>query len=59
MPSEVDESDIMGYTEPYTDAYPEKGGETNFDRELNDCFAGTDEQIGENNICSTFAGPLN
>lgn len=35
MPSEVDESDIMGYTKSYTDTYPEKNGETNFNRELN------------------------
>ena len=31
---EVDESAILGYTESYTDTYPEKHGETNFNREL-------------------------
>lgn len=31
---EVDESAILGYTESYTDTYPEKNGETNFNREL-------------------------
>ena len=31
---EVDESAILGYTESYTDTFPEKNGETNFNREL-------------------------
>ena len=31
---EVDESAILGYTEFYTDTFPEKHGETNFNREL-------------------------
>ena len=34
MPSEVDESAIVGYTESYTDTFPENNGETNFNREL-------------------------
>lgn len=34
MPAEVDESAILGYTSSYTDAFPEKNGETNFNREL-------------------------
>ena len=34
MPAEVDESAILGYTESYTDTFPEKDGETNFNREL-------------------------
>ncbi len=34
MPAEVDESAILGYTDSYTDAFPEKNGETNFNREL-------------------------
>lgn len=34
MPAEVDESAIIGYTESYSDTYPEKDGETNFNREL-------------------------
>ena len=31
---EVEESAILGYTESYTDTYPEKNGQTNFNREL-------------------------
>ena len=31
---EVEESAILGYTESYTDTYPEKHGQTNFNREL-------------------------
>lgn len=31
---EIDESAILGYTESYTDTFPEKHGETNFNREL-------------------------
>lgn len=34
MPAEVDESAILGYTDSYTDAFPQKNGETNFDRDL-------------------------
>lgn len=34
MPAEVAESAILGYTTGYTDAFPEKNGETNFNREL-------------------------
>ena len=34
MPAEIDESAILGYTESYTDTFPEKNGETNFNREL-------------------------
>lgn len=33
MPVEVDESTIIGYTESFTDKFPEKDGETNFNRE--------------------------
>lgn len=35
IPGEIDESAIVGYTSSYTDTFPEKDGETNFDRELN------------------------
>ena len=35
MPAEIDESAIIGYTTSYTDTFPEKDGETNFNRELN------------------------
>lgn len=38
-PAEIDESAIIGYTTSYTDTYPEKDGETNFNRELNMPYA--------------------
>lgn len=39
MPAEIDESAIIGYTTSYTDTYPNKDGETNFNRELNMPYA--------------------
>ena len=39
MPAEINESAIIGYTTSYTDTYPEKDGETNFNRELNMPYA--------------------
>lgn len=39
MPGEVDESAIIGYTTSYTDTFPEKNGETNFNRELDMAYA--------------------
>lgn len=39
MPAEIDESAIIGYTTSYTDTYPDKDGETNFNRELNMPYA--------------------
>lgn len=39
MPAEVDESAIVGYTKSYTDTFPEKNGETNFNRELDMPYA--------------------
>lgn len=39
MSAEVDESAILGYTESYTDTFPEKDGETNFNRELDMPYA--------------------
>ena len=39
MPAEIAPSAIIGYTTSYTDTYPEKEGETNFDRELNMPYA--------------------
>ena len=39
MPAEIDESAIIGYTTSYTDTFPEKDGETNFNRELNMPYA--------------------
>lgn len=42
MPAEIDESAIIGYTSSYTDTYPEKDGETNFNRELGMPYAKVD-----------------
>ena len=39
---EVEESAILGYTISYTDTYPEKDGETNFNRELGMPYAKVD-----------------
>ena len=39
MPAEIDESAIIGYTTSYTDTYPQKNGETNFNRTLNMPYA--------------------
>ena len=39
LPAEIDESAIIGYTTSYTDTFPEKDGETNFNRELNMPYA--------------------
>ena len=34
VPAEIDDSAILGYTKYYTDTFPKKNGETNFNREL-------------------------
>ena len=34
MAGEVDDSAILGHTLSYTDTFPQKDGETNFNREL-------------------------
>ena len=39
MAGEVDDSAILGYTASYTDTFPEKDGETNFDRETGKPYA--------------------
>ncbi len=39
IPADVDESAIIGYTTSYTDTFPEKNGETNFNRELDMPYA--------------------
>ena len=39
MEEEIDEIAVIGYTEYYTDTFPERNGETNFNRELNMPFA--------------------
>lgn len=42
---EVDESAIIGYTTSYTDTFPEKNGETNFNRELDMAYAEVEDGI--------------
>lgn len=39
MPAEIDPSAIIGYTDSYTDTFPKKDGETNFNRELDMPYA--------------------
>jgi len=39
IPAEIDESAIIGYTEYYTDTFPERDGETNFNRSLGMAYA--------------------
>ena len=43
--AEVDDSAIIGYTNSYTDSFPSKNGETNFNRELNMPYAQIEEVI--------------
>lgn len=45
MPGEVDNSAIIGYTSSYTDAFPEKDGETDFNREIGMPYAKVEEGI--------------
>ena len=45
MSGEVDNSAIIGYTSSYTDTFPEKDGETNFNREIGMPYAKVDEGI--------------
>lgn len=39
IPAEIDESAILGYTKSYTETFPKKNGETNFNRELGMAYA--------------------
>ena len=39
VPAEIDDSAILGYTKYYTDTFPKKNGETNFNRELGMAYA--------------------
>lgn len=39
IPAEIDESAILGYTKSYSDTFPKKDGETNFNRELGMSYA--------------------
>ena len=45
IPAEVDESAILGYTKSYTDTFPKKNGETNFNRELGMAYAKVEDGI--------------
>lgn len=45
MPAEIDESAIIGYTESFTDKFPEKDGETNFNRDLGMPYARVEDGI--------------
>lgn len=45
IPAEIDESAIFGYTKSYTDTFPKKNGETNFNRELGMAYAKVEEGI--------------
>lgn len=38
-PDEVDESAIIGYTDSYTDTFPEKDGQTSFNRKTGMSYA--------------------
>lgn len=54
MPAEIDDSAIIGYTNSYTDSFPSKNGETNFNRELNMPYAQVEGGIAvlyENEWC--------
>ena len=73
MSTEVDESAIIGYTESYTDTFPENNGETNFNRELgmpyaqveggiavlynNEWYQGTPDSKADKNTI-TFTGTI-
>ena len=39
LPAEVDESAIIRYTTSYTDTFPERNGETNFNKEFDMPYA--------------------
>ena len=45
MPAEIDHSSIIGYTTSYTDTFPQKDGETNFNRELEMPYAKVEDGI--------------
>ena len=45
MAGEVDDSAIFGHTTSYTDTFPEKDGETNFNRETDMPYAAVDGGI--------------
>lgn len=43
---EFDDSEITGYTTSYTDTFPEKNGETNFNREIDMPYVMLDKGVG-------------
>jgi len=45
IPAEIDDSAVLGYTDSYTDTFPKKNGETNFNRELGMPYARVEEGI--------------
>ena len=45
MAGEVEDSAILGYTDSYTNTYPEKDGQTNFNRELGMPYAKVEDGI--------------
>lgn len=45
LPIEIDESAFLGYTDSYTDTFPKKDGETNFNRELGMPYARVEDGI--------------
>jgi len=45
IPAEIDDSAILGYTDSYTDTFPKKDGETNFNSELGMPYARVEEGI--------------
>lgn len=45
IPTEIDESAIVGYTSSYTDKFPKKDGETNFCRETGKPYARVEDGI--------------
>ena len=45
IPAEIDESAILGYTDSYTDTFPKKDGETNFNSKLGMPYARVEEGI--------------
>lgn len=45
MAEAVDESFVIGYTKSYTDTFPEKNEETNFNRELDMPYAKVEDGI--------------
>ena len=45
LPVEIDESAFLGYTDSYTDTFPKKDGETNFNRELGMPYARVEDGI--------------